>query len=105
MTVIEDNGEIKVENNRCKQGAGFALKEIADPERTLTTTVRVQNGMLPLVSVRGDRPVKKDELKNLVRYIDMVKITAPVTSGQVILSDAGKNRVNIIATRNIETVH
>jgi CxxC motif-containing protein len=102
LSVEGIDGEIQVKNNRCRRGAEFAVKEMGDPERTLTGTIRVNNGVLPLVSIRSETPVKKAELKDLVRYIDGITVNAPVLSGKVLLSGIGKNSVNIIATRSVE---
>jgi CxxC motif-containing protein len=95
-------GEIHVENNRCHRGIEFAVKELGDPERTLTSTMRVKNGTLPLISIRSDGPVKKAELKDLIKHFDGITINAPVLSGEVLFSAIGKNSVNIIATRSVE---
>jgi hypothetical protein len=78
------------------------VKELRDPERTLTGAIRVNNGVLPLVSIRGDAPIKKTELKDLVKYLDGAAVDAPVSGGQVLFSGIGKNGVNIIATRSVE---
>jgi CxxC motif-containing protein len=103
LTITEDGTNLQIENNRCPRGIDFVQKELSDPERTLTSTVRVLNGMLPLVSVRSDRQVKKAELKGLIRQLDVLTVSAPVKSGQVIVRELGRNRVTIIATRNVES--
>ena len=48
----------KVTGNTCKRGADYGKKEVTDPTRIVTSTVRVQGGTLPVVSVktRGDIP-------------------------------------------------
>jgi NADPH-dependent 2,4-dienoyl-CoA reductase/sulfur reductase-like enzyme/CxxC motif-containing protein len=102
LSVQEIDDEILVKNNRCDRGAEFAVKELGDPERTLTSTMRVNNGALPLVSIRSETPVKKTELKDLVRCFDGMTVDAPVSSGDVLFSAIGKNGVNIIATRSVE---
>jgi CxxC motif-containing protein len=104
LTLIESNGKLQVRHNGCPRGIEFAQKEIYDPERTLTSTVKVLGGVLPLVSVRSDIPVKKDELIGIVKQLDGIVIPAPVTSGQVVLKNAGKNKATIIATRSIAAV-
>jgi CxxC motif-containing protein len=96
-----DNAQIAVKNNGCPRGIAFAVKEMTNPERTLTSTVKVKNGALPLVSVRSDRPVQKAELKNLVKQLDRLIIDAPVSGGQLLVPAMGANRVNIIATREV----
>jgi CxxC motif-containing protein len=102
LSIQEVNGEIRVENNRCRRGIEFAVKELRDPERILTSTIRVNHGILPLVSIRSETPVKKTELKDLVKYFDGIIVNAPVSSGQILFSGIGKNNVNIIATRSVE---
>jgi CxxC motif-containing protein len=101
LSVDRNGGDVRVANNGCDRGAKFAVKEATDPERTLTSTIKVTNGELPLVSVRSDAPVKKDELSALVKTLDIRVIEAPVASGQVLFSGLGKNQVNIIATREV----
>jgi CxxC motif-containing protein len=102
LSIQEINDEIQVENNCCQRGMEFAVKELRDPERVLTSTIRVNNGVLSLVSIRSETPVKKTELKDLVRYFDGITVDAPVLSGEVLFSAIGKNSVNIIATRSVE---
>ena len=48
----------KVTGNTCKRGADYGKKEVTDPTRIVTSTVRVQGGTLPVVAVktRGDIP-------------------------------------------------
>jgi CxxC motif-containing protein len=102
LSVQKANGKIRTEGNHCSRGIEFATKELEDPERILTSTMRVNNGSLPLVSIRSENPVKKVEFKSLVNYFDSIVIDAPVSSGQILFSGIGKNKVNIIATRSVE---
>lgn len=104
MSITDNSEDVFVENNVCKRGLEFAKKELTDPERMLTSTVRVDYGELPLVSVRSNKPVKKTELKTLIEQLDSIVVPAPVSSGQIIVSALGENKVNIIATRTIKGV-
>ena len=58
QVTIRDEQVEKVEGNTCKRGADYGKKEVTDPTRIVTSTVRVQGGTLPVVSVktRGDIP-------------------------------------------------
>mgnify|MGYP000407553422 FL=1 len=58
QVTIRDGQVEKVEGNTCKRGADYGKKEVTDPTRIVTSTVRVQGGTLPVVSVktRGDIP-------------------------------------------------
>ena len=41
---IEGNNIINVEGNGCKRGYEYAISEVKNPVRTLTTTIKLQNG-------------------------------------------------------------
>ena len=44
---IEENGNIKnVEGNTCKRGYEYAVNEVSNPVRTITTTVKMKNGKM-----------------------------------------------------------
>lgn len=98
---VDDAGGLTVTGNRCPRGEQFARQELLDPQRTLTSSVRIQGAALPLLSVRSDRPVKKRELFHLMELLRDVDCAAPVRQGDVILSDAGESGANIIATRTM----
>lgn len=58
QVIIKDGIVEKVTGNTCKRGADYGKKEVTHPTRIVTSTVRVQGGTLPVVSVktRGDIP-------------------------------------------------
>jgi CxxC motif-containing protein len=97
LETVAEGTEIKVSGNLCTKGQEFAQKELTDPERVLTTTVRVRNRR-ELLSVRSDRPVKKAELSELVQKLKSFEVDLPIQIGQVLISGMGLNKVSIIAT-------
>ena len=90
-----------VSGNRCKVGLEYAEKEISDPERTLTTTVKVKNGHLPLVSVRTSKPIPKNIIFDAMNLLAKVEAEAPIKIGESIVQNILNIGVNIIATKNI----
>jgi CxxC motif-containing protein len=96
LLVKESLSSISVTGNLCEKGIDFAEKEVYNPERVLTTTIKLTTG--ELVPVRSDGLVKKDEIKHLVKYISSNTFPPPVEIGQVIIPAVGKNKVDIIAT-------
>ena len=90
-----------VAGNRCKVGLEYAEKEISNPERTLTTTVRVKNGHLPLVSVRTRKPLPKHRIFDAMTLLAKVEVEAPVKIGDVIVQNIFDTGVNVVATKNV----
>ena len=86
---------------RCKVGLEYAKKEISNPERTLTTTVRVKNGHLPLVSVRTSKPLPKNRIFDAMTLLAKVEIEAPIRIGEKIIQNLFDTSVSVVATKNI----
>ena len=104
--LVEMDGKeiISVTGNTCKKGAEYAVKEVTDPTRIVTTTVRVKNGSMPVVSVKTAQDIPKGKIADCIRALKAVTVEAPVTIGQVILADAAGTGVDVVATKNIAAV-
>ncbi len=91
----------KVEGQLCKKGPKWAESEIKGSVRTICTSVSVEGGELPLVSVRTTSPVPLNSIFDLMEEIKRIRLKAPVRSGQVILKNPKGLRTLIIATKDI----
>lgn len=100
---LEVNEEIKVTGNTCKRGAQYAVKECTNPTRTITTTVGVNNGDLPVVPVKTSSEVPKNMLMECMEVIRGIKVNAPVKSGDILVKNMLGIGVDIVATRDVKT--
>lgn len=91
-----------VEGNQCKLGLEYAEKEIFNPERTLTTTVRVKHGHLSLVSVKSNKPLPKERLFDAMNLLAKIEVEAPIRIGDKIVENLFNTGVDVVATKNIE---
>lgn len=100
LTVDESDG-IKVNGYGCERGIVYARKELTDPTRVLTSTVKAEGGPLARLPVKSDRDVPKPMLRDIV--IELEKITAhcPVQCGQVLVENILGTGANIVATRSL----
>jgi len=102
IVLYEDKSLLKVDGALCNKGVEYANSEITNPMRNLTTTIKVEGGVLPLVSVRSDRPIPKEKIVEAVKLLRDVTIKAPVDFKQVIVNNILCTGANIIATKEIE---
>ncbi len=103
ITAQTQDGEIKsISGNSCKRGEKYAQTEIKDPRRTLTTTVRVGGGNLPLVSVKSADALPKGKLLDSMKVIAKVTAKAPVSIGDVIVPDILGTGIDMIATSCVD---
>jgi CxxC motif-containing protein len=91
-----------VEGNQCKRSLEYAEKEIFNPERTLTTTVRVKHGHLPLVSVRTNKPLPKELIFDAMNLLAEIEVKAPIRIGHKIAENLFNTGVDAVATKNVE---
>ncbi len=83
---------------RCRQGEKYVLKELREPVRTLTTTLRTADRDFPLLPVRTSRPVLKALMRDIVRETASVVVKPPVKCGQVLVSDVCGSGADLVAT-------
>ena len=91
----------KVEGNQCPRGAEYAEAEIRDPRRVLTTTVKVRDGIHPLVPVCTNAPFPKSLLLPLLIELRRIELIAPVKLGQPVLKNVFGTGIDVIASRDL----
>ncbi len=102
LKVDEENG-CAVSGNACARGEAYGKKELIDPRRTLTSTVRIKGAHLPRLPVKTDREIPKADVLRAVRLLDAVTVKAPVRLGDVIISNILGSEANFVATRSMES--
>ena len=98
---LKDGDVVKVEGNTCPKGEAYGKKEVTDPTRIVTSTVRVSGGVLPVVSVKTASYIPKEKIMDCANALKNVKIQAPVSIGDVVVEDVCGTGVSVIATKNI----
>lgn len=102
LTVAMRGNEIEaVKGNTCRRGEIYARKELTNPTRIVTSTVRVIKGCDHMVSVKTKEDVPKEKVLDCVKVLKEVTIEAPVRIGDVIVDDAAGTGVSIIATKDV----
>ena len=103
LTVTVDQNEVtSVTGNTCPRGDAYARKEVTNPTRIVTSTVRVENGVAPMVSCKTASDIPKSKIFAVTDALKDVLVHAPITIGDVLLANVADTGVDIIATKNIE---
>ena len=100
---LEDTEVMNIEGNTCKRGAVYGKKEVTNPTRIVTTTVRVSGGTETVVSVKTKEDIPKGKIFECVKALKTVEVPAPVHIGDVLLEDVAGTGVDIVATKNVGT--
>ena len=95
LTVKMENGEVvSVTGNTCKRGDIYARKEVTNPTRIVTSTVRI--------TVKTKEDIPKGKIFDCVKALKNVEVAAPVHIGDVLVKDVAGTGVDVIATKNVE---
>lgn len=91
---LEDNKVISVSGNTCKRGEEYAKNECINPVRTVTSTVKCENG--ELVAVKTDKPIPKEKISKCMKIINTTVARLPINIGDIVVNDVFGS--NIVAT-------
>ena len=103
---IEEGDKIQVKEitgHLCDKGPEWAEQEIINPMRTIASSIIVEGGNFPLVSVRTDSPIPLRTIPDIMKAIKSSKAKAPVQIGDIMLKNPAGTSCNIIATRTVRT--
>lgn len=104
IIVNEKDGNVEiVGGNKCRRGEKYAIDEVLNPKRIVTTSVFIKNGEFPLVSVRTSQPVPKEKVTEIVKEMKKISLVAPVKCGDVIVKNVAGTSADIIATRSVNS--
>lgn len=88
----------------CDNGLKYAQNEFTEPKRIVTTTVKINGGMLPFVPVKTREAVNKEKIFDVMKVVSQVAINSPVQVGDVIVADIAGTGVDLVCTRSIKKV-
>jgi CxxC motif-containing protein len=101
LAVAEKDGELAFSGRACKKGREYARREITDPQRLLTSTVRLRGGAVPMLPVKTASPVPKGRLMEVMERIATIEADAPVRLGEVIAADVTGTGIALVACRTV----
>jgi CxxC motif-containing protein len=83
----------------CKRGNRYAEKEIFSPERTITSTVKINGALTNFLPVKTDKAVSKKYMFQIMDEIFKIEVSAPIKLGDVIVKNICESGATLVATR------
>ncbi len=97
-----DTELLNISRQQCKLAWDYIESEIFDPRRVVTTTLPVEGGRFPLVSVRSESGVPKDMVMDVMDELANVVAHPPIRVGDVLVPNVLDTGINIVATRHVD---
>lgn len=98
---LEDGKIVSITGNTCPRGAEYVTNELTDPRRTVTSLVKVEGGIHPVVSVKTASDIPKGDIFNCIEELKKITVKAPVKIGDVIIGDICGTGIAVVATSDI----
>ncbi len=96
-----DKSSVVVSGNKCRRGELYAVDELMDPKRVLTTTVVIDSDSHNRLPVKTDNPIPKGSMLQAMAEINAIRVSAPVNRGDVLLENFIGVGVNVVATKTV----
>ncbi len=97
----DEKGEVQVEGYGCTRGIQYGKDEYTAPKRTLITTVKIEDGDLPVLPIRSKEGIPKEKLFEAMKVANHVTIKAPIKMGDVVIPNLLGLGIEVIASRSM----
>ncbi|MDO4940369.1 MAG: DUF1667 domain-containing protein [Erysipelotrichaceae bacterium] len=101
LTVNQVGEKIVVEGNSCSRGETYAINELTNPLRTVTTTLEIESKLYHRLPVITSSPIPKAKMMELMKILKDVKVKVPIKMGDVIVKNILDMNVDLIASKSI----
>lgn len=100
LSVDEENG-YEVTGFGCERGKEYGKKELVNPTRVITSTVKVKGGIHSRCPVKTNSDIPKPLIKEAMELLNDVELISPVKVGDIVVKDILGTGVDFVAARNI----
>lgn len=97
---IDEN--LNVSGNSCKRGLEYAISEVTNPVRSITTTVKINSNSIKRLPVKSSNPLPKEKIFAIMKYLDNVEVQAPILMHEIVVRNIFDTGVDIISTREVK---
>ena len=95
-----ENG-FRIEGNTCKLGINYAITEITDPRRILTSTVKIINATHKRLPVRTKEAIPKNKIFQCMDEINQIEISHTVKMGVILIANIAETGIDLISSRDM----
>lgn len=105
LAIIKDEKSesgYRVEGNTCSRGEKYGIKELTNPTRVVTSTVKLDSKNLKRLPVRTNGDIPKDMIFDCMKIINSVEVKAKVKVGQIIVKNLLETGIDLVASRSVD---
>lgn len=96
-----DDSSLEVSGNKCPRGLSFAIEELTNPQRTVSSTVKTNLMEYPVVSVRTDGAIPKSKIPGFIKLLKEIVLKDYLPIGSIIIHNIFGTDTNVITTADM----
>ena len=106
LKIIKDNNnnDYTIKGNKCNRGKDFAIKEVTEPSRIITSRVLLKNGPMSRLPVKSNGIIRESLIEKCMEIIKETGVVAPVEKDQIIIPNILNSGVDIVAARRVNSL-
>ena len=107
LTLIPDEvqqGVYKVIGSGCNRGIDYGVKELVNPTRVITSTVKIKGSIMRRLPVRTKGDIPKSKVFECMKLLNDIEVYAPIKVGDIIVENILDTGLDLIATKSMDKV-
>ena len=101
LKISVEGEQIAVSGNMCPKGIDFAVAELTNPMRTISSTVKTSFPGVPVLPVKVSGEIPKSRIFDVMAEINKTLVSSPIDKGEALIADVLGLGVDVIATSGI----
>lgn len=98
---VDEEHDFAVTGFGCERGVAYGKKELTNPTRVITSTVKITGGIHKRCPVKTASDIPKGMIGDAMALLNTVELHSPVKVGDVVIPDICGTGVPWIATRDM----
>lgn len=102
VEIVSKEDDFIIKGNKCIRGKRYAIKEITNPTRIVTSTVKINNRSFKRLPVRTDKAIPKSKIFQCMAIINSLELETPIRINEVIIENIVGTDSNLISSRSVK---
>lgn len=102
LIIKEDKSEpngYSVKGYSCRRGKEYGIKEMTEPNRVLTGTIKIKNSNISRLPVKTSAPISNNKIGEYLSSFNDIEVSAPIKRGEVVYKNLLGSNIDLIALR------
>jgi CxxC motif-containing protein len=98
---VDEEHDYNVTGFGCPRGQAYGKKELVNPTRVVTSTVKIQGALHHRCPVKTNGDIPKSKIFDAMKLLDSVELVSPVHVGDVVVKDVCGTGVDFVSAKNM----